>query len=111
MKIHSVVSFLSASALLLATIPPTVSAALRGNNETGIGGIFDSTDSDSIPGNNGIENLQGNDRVDKGYYDMANDIFQSLQKGETWSISETNVKQLKQKFKQDKFKVNRKKSK
>ena len=110
MKVHSVVSLLCASALLLATTP-TISAALRGNNDTGIEGIFDSTASDSNPGNNGIENWQGNNRVDKGYYDMVNDIFQGLQKGETWSLSETKVKQLKQKFKQEKLKVDPKKSK
>ena len=76
-----------------------------------MGGIFDSTASDGMPGNDAIENWQENDRVDKGYYDVVNDVFHSLQQGESWSISETKVKQLKQKFKHDKFKVNRKKSK
>ncbi|KAL7520363.1 hypothetical protein ACHAWX_005090 [Stephanocyclus meneghinianus] len=110
MKVHSVVSLLSASALLLATISPNVSAALRGTNDTEIEGIFDITTNDGMFGNDVNENSQGILlREDKGYIDMVSDIFHSLKNGEASTISEAQVKQLKQKFKQDKFKGNSKK--
>lgn len=113
MKVHSAFALLSA--LSIITISPA-SAALRGNgngngnaNGNGNGGIFDGTSNGNGNGNdNGNDNGQGNGE-DKGYNDMVNDVKISLENGE--SLGEAKVKQLKQKYKQEKLKVNGKKSK
>ena len=70
--------------------------ALRGSvSDNSHGDVFD-----------GTENGNGKD---KGYDEMVHDIFLGLENGET--LDENKVKKLKQKYKQEKLKVNGKKSK
>lgn len=100
MKVYSRIALLSA---LFAISPASAHLRATGNgNGNGKG------NSDGLFGNPNKDKENGNGK-DKGYNDMVNDIFISLENGE--SLSETKVKQLKNKYKQDKLKINGKKSK